>query len=137
MKQARKFKAALLVILASCATSSVSQTAEDRKVLQISVQQMHVEATSFANSISKSAPMQIDSSTKILGAMYISDTKTFFYRYQSSVALNLSLAKPAIIRHTCSSPVRAAYMTRGLTFRHEYLTPVGTAVVEVRRRDCP
>lgn len=116
---------------------AVGATVEDQRVLRFSDAQVDAEASNFAQAIAASTPLQIDGATRLIGAFYLARTKTFFYRYSTDSTLEVGRFSSYVVNHTCSNAVRAAFMTRGLVFRHEYQTPAGEIVVNVRRRDCP
>lgn len=90
----------------------------------------------MAQAISRSAPSQIDSVTVLLGAIFVKDTKTFIYKYESKEQLDKNKMQKIISKYTCSNRIQRAFMERGLTIQHNYITPVDQQEISVRIKDC-
>lgn len=93
-------------------------------------------ANQMANKLSAETPKRIDSTTVLLGTIYLSQTKTFTYRYESSVPLDQTKGKVQAARSNCANQTLRAFMARGIVFRHAYLTPAGAQNFDVRISDC-
>ena len=105
-------------------------------VLKYTDAQVISAAKQMANAISRSAPATIDSSTTLLGAIFVSDTKTFIYKYESTSALDIKKMPGYVARHTCADRIRKSFMLRGIIFKHVYITPIGQQAASVRHQDC-
>ena len=90
----------------------------------------------MAEAVSANAPVRVDKITVMLGAVFVRQTKTFIYKYETSQALDPTVGKKYVFRHTCADPIRKAFMYRGVVFRHAYITPSGQQMFDVRYSDC-
>jgi len=105
-------------------------------ILKLTDSQIMSTAKQMADAVSRNAPSTIDRSTTLLGAIFVSDTKTFIYKYESTTALDGAKMPSYIAHHTCSSRIRKSFMLRGITFKHVYITPTGEQATSVRYKDC-
>jgi hypothetical protein len=90
----------------------------------------------MAEAVSLNAPVRVDKITVMLGAVCVTQTKTFIYKYETSEKLNAEIGKAYVIRHTCADPIRKAFMYRGIIFRHIYVMPSNQQMFDVRYSDC-
>lgn len=105
-------------------------------VLSYTKSQINYTAKQMANAISNSAPTTVDRFTTLLGAVYVPESMTFIYKYESSVKLDENKMRSYITHNTCADKIRKSYMIRGLTFKHIYITPAGQRETTVRQQDC-
>ena len=94
------------------------------------------ELSKMAQGFSKNTPAQIDRITVALGAIFVRDTKTFIYKYESSESIDPVKGKAYLARGNCGDPVLKAFMQRGVTFRHQYIGAAGQFVIDVTYHDC-
>ena len=117
-----------------CCTSSFADTIDN--ILKASDSQLIEAAKTMAENLARTAPTPIDSTTFLLGAILSQQTKTFIYKYESSIRLDPSRMAEMIPRHTCADRIRRAFMTRGFTFKHVYITPAGQQEQAVKIHNC-
>jgi len=90
----------------------------------------------MAEALAKKAPLQLDKTTYLTSGIFYSETKTLFYKYNSTIPLISEKMKPYIKRQMCSDPMRRAFMRRGIKYRHDYDTPTGLQSVTISIKDC-
>jgi hypothetical protein len=101
----------------------------DNKLLSI--------ATSLANEISKNSPQQVDKITILRGAVFVPQTRTFIYSYETSTQINPTSARLDAIRRTCVDPIKKAFLYRNIVFQHIYATPTSQHILQIKYADCP
>jgi hypothetical protein len=111
-------------------------SADANSVMNYSDTRLLSAGAEMAEALSANAPVRVDKSTVLLSAIFVRQTKTFIYRYESSQPIDLGLGRSYAIRVACGDPIRKAFMYRGLVFRHSYLTPTGQQNLDVRYSDC-
>lgn len=131
-----KYIITILALVSTCyITSSHADTAD--AIMKVSDAEILKTAKMMAEGVSRNSPTQIDSVTIALGAVFVQDTRTFIYKYSSSVSLDSYLMKKMIPADTCGNRIRKNLMKRGITFEHIYKTPFGEQSQAVRINDCP
>lgn len=127
----------IFVIAMMYAVSALAVSIEEQIAL-VSTKELNKVARLVAEAMSKETPMQIDSTTKLVSAVYVSSTNKFIYSYESTINLNTDKLKAWIINNTCTDNVRRAFMLRGLSIRHQYALPSGMRIasIDVTSRDC-
>ena len=126
----------LYLFAALLMTSNTAYADAISNVQNYTDQQFASTAKLMAEAVSRSAPAQIDNVTTLLGAVYLPDYKIFQYRYESTTPLNHQKGQKYLEKHTCSDPLRRAYMSRGMIFKHVYYTPTGQVTFTVSRSSC-
>jgi hypothetical protein len=127
-------KAVVAAFVLMISLKAIADTADN--ILRYSESQLLRAGQTMAEGVARSSPSQIDSTTVLLGAIFARDTKTFIYKYESSIRLDPSRMAQAIPRYTCADRIRRALMSKGITFKHVYITPAGQLERSVTIRDC-
>lgn len=91
---------------------------------------LHI-ASQVAEAMATETPMQIDKTTKLIGAQFLKSNKTFYYQYQTTISLNSKAMRPYVINKTCSDDIRRSFLKRGVTIRHQYEMPSGEVVLTI------
>jgi hypothetical protein len=112
------------------------QNNTSNKVMSYSDSELDKAGKIMSDGVSKSTPAQVDKTTVLLGTIYVKDTKTFIYKYESSITLDRQKMSEIVPSHTCSDPIRKSLMHKGMTFKHIYLTPSGEVDYTVNYLDC-
>ena len=110
--------------------------ADAKSVMNYSEEKLLSVGAAMGEAVSSNSPRRVDSTTILLGAIFVRQTKTFIYKYDSSQTLDLAMGKTLVNRQFCGDPMRKAFMYRGFVFRHSYTTPSGQQNLDVRYSDC-
>lgn len=129
------FKRILLTISVN-ALILTSASADANSVMNYSEIKLLSVCVDMAEAVSLNAPIRVDKITVMLGAVCVTQTKTFIYKYETTEKLNATMGKQYVIRHMCADPIRKAFMYRGIVFRHTYVMPIGQQMFDVRYSDC-
>lgn len=116
------------------AVASEADTAN--KILRASDAQITSTAKQVAESVARSIPARIDSTTVLVGFVFVLDTKTFIYKYNSEIFLDDVKMHSYITHLMCTDKIKLAFMSRGITYKHIYITPAGQQAIAVRNSDC-
>ena len=90
----------------------------------------------MSNKIASGLPQQIDATTIITSITFVPATKSFIYKYNSSIQLEKKNSKKYITAHMCQEPIKRALMKKGITYIHSYKLPNSIMTVEVMDSDC-
>lgn len=126
-----------LATIALLANIPVSIADNADAIMRMPESQLMSAAKDMATFVSKGAPAQIDSGTTLLGAFFIPDTKTFMYKYQTTMSFGDEAGMQSyLVRNSCGEKTRKAFLARGIRYKHVYLTPTGEKAFYVRYSDC-
>jgi hypothetical protein len=128
--------ASVSFLVAAAASSSISRADTADNILRYSDEQIDLLAKMTAESVSRSAPMQVDSETRLLGVVYLRDAKAFIYKYDATVSVAAADLNAYAVRFTCANRILKALMVRGVTIDHVYYTPAGEQKASVTSKSC-
>lgn len=123
-------------LLALCCVTPVHADTAD-EILKLPQNRVDATAKYMAESASRSLPAQIDAATRGMSALFVSDTRTLIFKYETTVDLDPSLMGSYLAKRNCADPISKALMYRGITYEHRYLTPSGERKASVTYKDCP
>ena len=98
--------------------------------------QILVAGKQMAEGLAQNAPAQIDRTTILRGGIFVKNTKTIIYKYESSILLDQQKMYSYIKNQMCLDPIKFAFMKRGIRYRHDYTTPASLQTVTIAAKDC-
>ena len=118
-----KFSKKTRILLSALFISTPSFADLPADIGRASEDQILVAGKKMAEGLAQNAPAQIDRTTILRGGIFVNNTKTVIYKYESSIPLDQEKMYSYIRKQMCLDPIKLAFMKRGIRYRHDYTTP--------------